>query len=43
MPRVLDLITAGKFRSVAITEAIVAWPDAADALMAQPQKLVIRR
>ena len=43
MPSVLDLITAGKFRPAAITDAIVAWPDAADALMAQPQKLVIHR
>jgi len=43
MPMVLDLITAGNFRPATITDAIVAWPDAADALMAQPQKLVIRR
>jgi alcohol dehydrogenase len=43
MPNALDLILDGKFHPEAVTDAVVVWQDAADALMAAPQKLVIRR
>jgi hypothetical protein len=43
MARPLDLIVNGTFQPAAITDAVVPWRDAADALMAQPQKIVIQR
>jgi threonine dehydrogenase-like Zn-dependent dehydrogenase len=43
LPNALGLIVEGTFRPETITDTIVAWPDAADALIAEPQKLVIRR
>ena len=43
MPKPLDLIVNGTFQPEAVTDAIVGWRDAPDALMARPQKLVIQR
>lgn len=43
MPQALDLIVKGAFEPELVTDAVVAWSDAADALVAEPQKLVIQR
>jgi threonine dehydrogenase-like Zn-dependent dehydrogenase len=43
IPNALDLIVAGAFDPAPITDAVVTWSDAADALMAEPNKLVIQR
>lgn len=43
MPKALDLIVDGAFQPAAVTDAVVAWSDAADALVAEPRKLVIHR
>jgi threonine dehydrogenase-like Zn-dependent dehydrogenase len=43
LPEALDLIVEGSFHPETVTDAVVAWHDAADALMGEPQKLVFRR
>jgi alcohol dehydrogenase len=43
MPKALDLIVDGGFHPEAVTDAVVEWSDAADALVAEPRKLVIQR
>ena len=43
LPKALDLVVQGAFHPETITDAVVPWPDAADALTAKPQKLVICR
>jgi threonine dehydrogenase-like Zn-dependent dehydrogenase len=43
MPKALDLIVDGAFQPETVTDAVVAWRDAANALVAEPRKLVIQR
>ena len=43
MPKVLDLIMTNGLRPELVTDAVVPWGDAADALVAEPRKLVIHR
>jgi threonine dehydrogenase-like Zn-dependent dehydrogenase len=43
LPKALNLIVEGAFHPESVTDAIVAWDDAPDALVAEPQKLVIQR
>lgn len=43
LPKALDLIVGSAFQPESVTDAVVAWRDAADALVAEPQKLVIQR
>jgi len=43
MPAALDLIVQGALHPEVVTDAIVEWSDAADALVAEPRKLVFRR
>lgn len=43
MPHALDLILDGAFHPEAVTDAVVPWRDAAEALVAEPRKLVIQR
>jgi threonine dehydrogenase-like Zn-dependent dehydrogenase len=43
LPKVLDLVASGALQPQAATDAAVPWHDAADALVAKPQKLVIHR
>jgi alcohol dehydrogenase len=43
IPNALDLILAGAFDPGTVTDAVVTWSDAADALIAEPNKLVIHR
>jgi alcohol dehydrogenase len=42
MPHALDLIVGGRFRPDHVTDAVVGWHEAAEALRDTPQKLVIR-
>jgi threonine dehydrogenase-like Zn-dependent dehydrogenase len=43
MPQALDLIVQGALHPELVTDAVVGWSDAAEALMAEPQKLVFER
>lgn len=43
LPNALELVVDGAFQPETVTDAVVPWSDAADALMAEPQKLVICR
>jgi threonine dehydrogenase-like Zn-dependent dehydrogenase len=43
MPKALELIVNGALQPESVTDAVVAWRDAADALVAEPRKLVIQR
>ena len=43
LPKALDLIVEGDLRPEAVTDAVVAWTDAGEALVAEPQKLVFQR
>jgi alcohol dehydrogenase len=43
LPTVLDLVVTGALQPEGVTDAVVAWSDAADALVAEPQKLVFQR
>ena len=43
MPRALELIQRGTFAPETVTDAVVGWDAAADALVAAPQKLVFQR
>ena len=43
IPEVLELILGGTFEPASVTDAVIGWDDAADALVSEAQKLVIRR
>jgi len=43
MPKALALVSQGAFDPAVVTDAVVEWSDAAEALTAAPQKLVIHR
>lgn len=43
LPEALDLVLKGALQPESVTDAVVPWRDAADALVAHPQKLVIHR
>jgi threonine dehydrogenase-like Zn-dependent dehydrogenase len=43
MPEALALVSHGAFDPALVTDAVVEWSDAAEALTASPQKLVIHR
>jgi alcohol dehydrogenase len=43
LPEPLDLIVEGRFQPEVVTDEVVAWSDAAEALMDQPRKLVFTR
>ena len=43
LPTALDLVANGALHPEDVTDDVVAWDEAADALMSKPQKLVFRR
>ena len=43
LPAALDLIVTGALEPAPVTDAVVPWADAAEGLLDQPRKLVIRR
>jgi threonine dehydrogenase-like Zn-dependent dehydrogenase len=43
LPDALSLVTSGAFRPETVTDAVVAWDDAAQALVDKPRKLVFQR